>query len=126
LQQGRDKQQGNSQSVLHLSDLVVGGVPCIPSCSASGGVVRDGGGGGARAQIHLLQNSEVRCFSRNSEDTTGKFPDIRVLFPDVLPFDDPFDRASPRAPSSPICAYLYISLPIAYQSRPPLARLRPA
>ncbi|ETO18603.1 DNA ligase 1 [Reticulomyxa filosa] len=31
---------------------------------------------GVRAQIHLLSNGQVKIFSRNTEDTTAKFPDI--------------------------------------------------
>ncbi|KAJ1468710.1 ATP dependent DNA ligase domain-containing protein, partial [Baffinella frigidus] len=37
---------------------------------------------GERIQVHLLPGGAVKLFSRNSEETTGKFPDVRALFPD--------------------------------------------
>jgi len=36
---------------------------------------------GERAQVHLLSDGSVKIFSRNSEDSTGKFPDIVKLMP---------------------------------------------
>ena len=35
---------------------------------------------GERVQIHVLENGEVRAFSRNLEDTTQKYPDIVETF----------------------------------------------
>ena len=35
---------------------------------------------GERAQIHVLENGEVRVFSRNLEDNTQRFPDIVARF----------------------------------------------
>jgi DNA ligase-1 len=31
---------------------------------------------GERAQLHVLNGGRVKIFSRNSEDTTAKFPDV--------------------------------------------------
>ena len=39
---------------------------------------------GERAQIHVLDNGTVQIYSRNSENNTGKYPDIAALFPGVL------------------------------------------
>lgn len=39
---------------------------------------------GERAQIHVLDNGSVQIYSRNSENNTGKYPDIAALFPGVL------------------------------------------
>ena len=39
---------------------------------------------GERAQIHVLDDGSVKIYSRNSEDNTGKYPDIAAMFPGVL------------------------------------------
>lgn len=39
---------------------------------------------GERAQIHVLKDGTVKIYSRNSEDNTGKYPDIVAMFPNVL------------------------------------------
>uniref|UniRef100_A0A8C7KJ01 Ligase I, DNA, ATP-dependent n=1 Tax=Oncorhynchus kisutch TaxID=8019 RepID=A0A8C7KJ01_ONCKI len=39
---------------------------------------------GERAQIHILENGEVRIFSRNQEDNTTKYPDIISRIPTVI------------------------------------------
>ncbi|KAK2088825.1 tRNA ligase [Saguinus oedipus] len=46
---------------------------------------------GQRAQIHALESGEVKIFSRNQEDNTGKYPDIisripRIKLPSVTSF----------------------------------------
>ncbi|XP_047393787.1 DNA ligase 1 isoform X1 [Sciurus carolinensis] len=46
---------------------------------------------GQRAQIHLLEGGEVKIFSRNQEDNTGKYPDIinripKIKLPSVTSF----------------------------------------
>eukprot|EP01026_Neomeris_dumetosa_P063074 TRINITY_DN5982_c0_g1_i2.p1 TRINITY_DN5982_c0_g1~~TRINITY_DN5982_c0_g1_i2.p1 ORF type:complete len:728 (-),score=114.77 TRINITY_DN5982_c0_g1_i2:371-2533(-) len=39
---------------------------------------------GERAQIHILESGEVKIFSRNSENTTEKYPDIVERMPKLL------------------------------------------
>ncbi|XP_053212827.1 DNA ligase 1-like [Panonychus citri] len=39
---------------------------------------------GERAQIHLMENGEIRIFSRNQEDNTSKYPDIISRMKDVI------------------------------------------
>ncbi|XP_053771092.1 DNA ligase 1 isoform X4 [Desmodus rotundus] len=46
---------------------------------------------GQRAQIHFLEGGEVKIFSRNQEDNTGKYPDIisrtpKIKLPSVTSF----------------------------------------
>nr|XP_023398965.1 DNA ligase 1 isoform X3 [Loxodonta africana] len=46
---------------------------------------------GQRAQIHVLEGGEVKIFSRNQEDNTGKYPDIidripKIKLPSVTSF----------------------------------------
>jgi DNA ligase 1 len=38
---------------------------------------------GERGQVHLLDDGSVQVFSRNSENNTGKFPDVVKLIPMV-------------------------------------------
>lgn len=39
---------------------------------------------GERAQIHLLEDGTYKIFSRNSEDMTGKYPDVLERLPNAL------------------------------------------
>ncbi|XP_065659372.1 DNA ligase 1 isoform X3 [Hydra vulgaris] len=39
---------------------------------------------GERAQIHLLDNGEVKIYSRNQENNTSKYPDIVARIPKVI------------------------------------------
>lgn len=39
---------------------------------------------GERAQIHMLENGEIRCFSRNQENNTSKYPDVIADLPQCM------------------------------------------
>ncbi len=39
---------------------------------------------GERQQIHIMENGTVKLYSRNLEDTTGKFPDVIGMIPSAM------------------------------------------